>query len=379
MDLDITEEQKMLKIMASDFLEKECPKSLVREIEASQEKYSPKLWKNMAELGWLGLVFPEEYGGSNGNFLDLIILLEEMGRNIVPGPFLSTVVSCGLPILNYGTEEQKKAILPKISSGDLIVALALIEPSDGYDYSPSAISVEAKPDGDDFVINGTKLFVAGASVANYLLVAVRTGVETAPRDGISLFLVDAQSSGISCEIMPTIALDGQCEVTFKDVRAPKDSMVGKPNQGWQIIESILTWGTVAKCAEMLGGARAILDMSLNYAKERQQYSRPIGGFQVIQHYLANMQMDINGIRSITYETSWKVSEGIPCAKEVSIAKAWVNETYRRIAELGIRIHGAIGTTQDHDMSLYYRRARAAEFTFGDTDFHREVVASQLGL
>jgi alkylation response protein AidB-like acyl-CoA dehydrogenase len=195
MDFALSEEQEMLKKMARDFLENECPKSLVREMEDDEKGYSPELWKKMADLGWMGLVLPEEHGGEGLTFLDLAVLIEEMGRALVPGPYLSTVVYCGLPILAAGTEEQKREFLPKIAKGDLILSLALTEPSASWE--PSGIETRAVADGDDFVINGTKLFISDAHVADCLLCATRTRDSAEGEDGITLFLVDAKSQGIS--------------------------------------------------------------------------------------------------------------------------------------------------------------------------------------
>jgi len=377
MNLDFTEEQEMLRTSARDFLSTECPKTVVRELEESEEGYSKEMWKKMADLGWIGLVLPEEYGGTGGEFMDLIVLLEEMGRNILPSPFFSTVVLCSLPILEYGTEEQKKEFLPKISNGEIIMSLALAEPS--ATYNASGITVKASLQGDEYVISGTKLFVHDAHIADYLLVATRTTEGANPQEGITLLLVDAKSPGVKSSVVPTAALDKQCEVIFEDVKVPRKNMLGVPNQGWDIVKRLLEQATVAKCAEMLGGGQAALEMSNSYAKERVQYGRLIGDFQTIQNYLANMWIDMETSRNITYEAVWMVGEKLPCTKEVSIAKAWVSEAFKFITERGVQIHGAIGMTRDHDMGLYYRRAWAWDVVFGDADFHRDIVAQQLGL
>ncbi len=377
MDLDFTEEQEMLKTMARDFLEKECPKTLVREMEEDDKGYSPGLWKKMADVGWMGLVFPEKYGGMEGNFLDLAVLLEEMGRALLPGPFFPTVVLCGSLILAAGSEEQRQEFLPKIASGEMILTLALTEPSARYDAA--SISVRAVAEKDEYVIDGIKLFVPDVHVADYLLCVTRTKEGAAPEDGITLFLVDARSPGITCTLLKTIAGDKQCEVVFDKVRVPKKNILGELDRGWPVVEKTLEQAAVAKCAEMVGGAQQVLEMTVAYAKERVQFDRAIGSFQAIQHYCANMATDVDGMRFITYEAAWKISEGLPVAMEAAMAKAWASDAYRRITALGHQIHGGIGFTKDHDMQLYFRRAKAAEVTFGDGDFHREAVAQQLGL
>jgi alkylation response protein AidB-like acyl-CoA dehydrogenase len=377
MDLGFSEEQEMLRKTARDFLQTECPTTLVKEMADDEKGYTPELWAKMAELGWMGLALPEEYDGMGMSFLDLSVLLEEMGRACLPGPFFSTVVLGGFTIIEAGNEEQKKDLLPKIATGEVILAMALTEPSASYDAA--SVTVQAVPDKDDYVINGTKLFVENAHIADYMVCVTRTKDGSSPEDGITLFLVDGKSPGISTTVLKTIAGDKQCEVIFDNVRVPKKNMLGKLDKGWPVVAKMLEMAAVAKCAEMVGGAQAALDMSVAYAKERIQFGRPIGSFQAIQHHCANMVTDVDGSRFITYQAAWKVSEGLPATMEVSMAKAWVSEAYRRVTQLGHQIHGGIGFCMDHDMPLYFKEAKAAESTFGNADWHREIVAQQLGL
>lgn len=377
MDLDLTEEQEMLQTMARDFLTRECPKALVRELEEDEKGYSPALWRKMAELGWMGLVLPVEYDGMEMGFMDLIILLQEMGRNILPGPFFCTVVLGSLPILSAGTEEQKKEFLPKIASGEMILTMALTEPNGRYDAA--GVETKAVAQGDSFVISGTKLFVENAHIADYMICVARTTEGATPEEGITLFLVNAKSPGIKVEGIPTMADDKLCEVVFENVSVPRNNMLGELDNGWSIVARTLEQATMAKCAEMVGGAEAALDMTLNYVKERVQYNRPIGSFQVIQHYCANMWTSVVTSRNILYKTAWKVGEGLPATGDVAAAKGWINQAYTFVTERAVQCHGAIGLTRDHDIGLYYRRAKAGELAFGDTDFQKEIVAQQMGL
>jgi alkylation response protein AidB-like acyl-CoA dehydrogenase len=377
MDLDLTEEQEMLRKTARDFLEKECPKSLVRELEEDEKGYSPELWRKMAELGWMGLVLPEEHGGMDMGFMDLIILLQEMGRNILPGPFFSTVVLGGIPILLAGTDEQKKEFLTKIADGELIMTMAWLEPSARYDAAGIAAKASAK--GDEYVVNGTKLFVENAHIADFMVCAARTKSTKNPEEGITLLIVDAKSPGIKIEVMPTIGADKLCEVVFDNVKVPKQNVLGEADKGWPLLSKMIEHAAIAKCAEMVGGAEASLDMTLAYVKEREQYGRPIGGFQVIQHYLANMWTKVDTSRNILYLAAWKLAEGQPAARDIATAKGWINEAYKFVTERAVQCHGAIGTTRDHDIGLYYRRSKSTELAFGDTDFHVEAVARELGL
>ena len=376
MDYALSEQQEMLKNTARDFLAKECPKSLVRQMEKDERGYSPDLWKKMADLGWMGLVFPEAYGGSGLTLLDLTTLLEEMGAALVPGPFVSTVVS-GLAVLKWGTEKQKKELLPKIAKGQATIALALTESSATYDAA--GIKVKAVGDGNDFIITGTKLFVTDAHVADCLLVAARTKASKDKQDGITLFLVDAKTPGIKYSPLSTFTGDKKCEVAFTGVHVPKANVVGRVDKGWPVVEEIIGLAAFALCPWMVGGAQQALDMAVAYAKERVQFGRAIGTFQAIQHKCANTAVDVAGGRDVVYETAWKLTEGIPCKKDISIAKAWVSEAYRKACVEGIQIHGGIGITQDHDMQLFYRRAKALETAFGDADYHLEMVAREMGL
>jgi alkylation response protein AidB-like acyl-CoA dehydrogenase len=377
MDLGLSEEQKMLKDMARDFLTDKFPKEVVKEIEESELGYSPETWKEMAGLDWMRLVFPEEYGGAGMTFLDLAMLLEEMGAVCLPGPYFSTVVLGGLPICALGTEEQKKQFLPGIGDGELIFTLALTEPSASYDAA--GVGLATKADGDSYILNGTKLFVPDANAANYMLVVARTSRGKSSEEGITIFIVDAKSPGIGCTVLKTIAGDKLCEVVFDKVKVPRGNILGELDWGWSGVRKIVETAAVGKCCELIGCIQRALDMTIDYAKERKQYDRPIGSFQVIQHYCADMATDVDGARLSTYNVAWMVSEGLPCTAEVAIAKAWAGQASQRVMALAHQIHGAIGVTIDHDLQYYTRRAKAAEVTFGDSRFYQEVVAREMGL
>jgi alkylation response protein AidB-like acyl-CoA dehydrogenase len=374
MKLNLTEEQEMIKKTACDFLADKCPKTFVKQMEESETGYSRELWQEMAELGWMGLAFPEKYGGGDMNFLDLAVLLEEMGRACLSGPFFSTVVLGGLPILDLGNEEQKQEYLSKLIRGEKIFTLALTEP--GYqDYDASSVTVEATPDDGNYIINGTKLFVPDAHIADYLICVARTK----PENGITIFLADAKNPRINCTVLKTVAGDKLCEVVFDQMPVPKANILGQLNLEWSAVQRIIERAAVGKCCAMVGNIQRVLEMTVDYAKERKQFDRPIGSFQIIQHYCADMATDIDGARFSTYQAAWMLSEGLPCTKEVAIAKAWIGEASQRVVALAHQIHGAIGVTIEHDLHFYTRRAKAAELAFGDADFYREVVAREMGL
>ena len=374
MNFSLGEEQVMLKTSARDFLERECPKRLVREMAEDERGYSPELWKKMADLGWMGLAFPEQYGGVGSSFLDLAVLLEEMGRALVPSPFLPTVVLAGRPILAAGSEEQKQHFLPAIASGDMKMTLASTEPGGGLEASD--VNVRAVPSGEDFIIKGTKLFVPDAHVADYILCVTRTKDAASHEDGITLFLVDATTPGIHTEVLKTVTGEKLCEVVFSNVAVPATSMLGEMDRGWPIVRRVLDEAAVAECARMIGGAQWVLDATVYYANERIAFGRPIGSFQAVAHRCANMAIAVEGAVSVTYYAAWAVSENDPqMSVAASVAKAWCSDMYKQVAGDGIQVHGAVGFTQEHDMNLYFKRAKTSEAAFGDGRYHRERVAS----
>jgi alkylation response protein AidB-like acyl-CoA dehydrogenase len=377
MDFSFTEEQDMLRISARDFLAKECPKSKVREMDKDERGYDPQMWLSMAELGWMGLIFPEEYGGMAANFMDLVILMEEMGRNILPGPYFSTIALCALPLLEYGASYQKTKFLQQIAKGEAVWTFALAEASGKY--RASEVKLRALLEGTNYVLKGYKLFVTDAHVADYILVVSRTGEGNNPDEGITLFIVDAKEPNVKMEAIPTIGGDRQFKISFDSVVVPQDNILGQINNGWDIVDFILQRAAVLKCAEISGACQAVLDITSGYAKERIQFDRPIGSFQAVQHKLADMLIDVEAVQYLLYQAAWGISIGSLSPWQISAAKVKANEVYQRICIEAIAAHGAIGYTMDHDIGLYYRRVKAAEFAVGDTDLFREVIAIQLGL
>jgi alkylation response protein AidB-like acyl-CoA dehydrogenase len=378
MDLGLSEEQELLKNFARDFLEKECTEQLVREMEEDEKGYSPELWKKMAEQGWQGLIVPEQYGGTGMGFIDFVILIEEFGRALVPGPFLTTAVGGAIALLEGGSDAQKQQYLPKIASGEQIWTLAFTEPSARFDAE--GVELEAKAEGGGFVLNGTKLFIRDAHVSDYMTVVARTKKGKDAEDGITLFIVDNKSAGVSHTALKTIASDKQCEVKFENVKVPKENVIGQVDKGWEIFTRIASKATVLECAYLVGLAQKDFEISVQYAKDRIQFGRPIGSFQAIQHKAADMITDVDGARFITYKAAWSVAEGAPEAEmDVHMAKAWCSEATRRVVAHGQQIHGGVGFTKEYIIQLFFRRQKAAELAWGDADYHREHVAELLKL
>jgi alkylation response protein AidB-like acyl-CoA dehydrogenase len=375
-DFAFSEEQEMLRSSARDFLARECPSSYVRRMMETADAWDPSLWARLAEMGWTGLGIPEAYGGA-GTFLDLVVVLEEAGRALLPGPFFSTM-ALGVPaLLEAGTEEQKREVLPRIAQGQARITAAVTEPSGRWDAD--GITLAARPQGEGWRLEGVKLFVPDAAVADYVVVAARTGGDG--EDGVTLFLVRGRQAGIA--IAPLETMDQTrpwYEVRFQGLELGPEAVMGSAGQGWAPLRRTLEWGTAALCAEMVGGSQWVLDTSVEYAKTRHQFGKPIGVYQAVSHKLADMLLETESARSATYYAAWTVDADAPDRSlAVSMAKAYASDTYRRTAGNGIQVHGGIGFTWEHDMHLYFKRAKASEVTFGDATYHRELVAQALDL
>jgi alkylation response protein AidB-like acyl-CoA dehydrogenase len=369
MNLDFTTEQNTFRESAQRFLANHCPFDKVRQIEESAAGYAAELWPLMAELGWFGMAFPEQYGGFDGEFMYTVILQEEIGRACFPSPFFSTVLQCGLTILEGGSESQKQELLGKISEGRLIMALAQLEEEGSY--HASGIQMTARPRNGHYVLNGVKMFVMDANVAQTLLVAARTP------EGITLFLVDAQAPGLTCTKMPTIGMDNCCRLVFSEVPVPATAVLGQTGKGWEALEKMAPRALVAKAAEMVGGCRGAIDLTAQYAKERVQYGRPIAGYQAIQHFMANMALAYDTGWSYLYKVASLIDAGQEVSVEASLLKSAMNENYLFVSERACHIHGGIGTTREAAIGLYFRRAKAFSYLMGDTEYHDEKVAAAI--
>jgi alkylation response protein AidB-like acyl-CoA dehydrogenase len=375
MDLGLTEEQQMLREFARDFLEKECTEAYVRDMEEDATGYLPEVWRKMAEQGWMGLMVPEQYGGAGMGFLDLMVLIEEFGRAIVPGPFITSSVST-IALLEAASDAQKQALLPGIASGDKIWTLAHTEPSARFDAE--GVQLTATRDGDVYVLNGTKLFIKDSHVADHMVVVARTG--GAGENGVSLFYVDARAPGITHEPLVTVALDRQNAVRFDNVRIPADHLLGREGEAWPVFQRIARQATVLESIYLVGLSQQAFDITLDYTKEREQFGVKIATFQAMQHMAADMITDVDSSRLITYQAAWSVANGQPDADEdVHVAKAWSSEASRRVVAKAQEMHGGIGFTKDYKIQLYFRRQKAAELAWGDAEYHRELVAQALGI
>ncbi len=381
MDFSLTEAQERIKKEARAFLEKECPESFVRAMEEDDAGFSKGLWRKMAGMGWLGLPYPEQYGGKGGGFIDLALLFEEMGRAMLPSPYLSTVILCGLTILEAGTDKQKNEVLPKIAKGDLVLSLALTEPESSWDgtaWKPEGVTVKAAPKGDDYIISGTKLFVHDAHIADYLLCVTRTRKGKKPDDGITLFLVDAKAPGINYEILDTTAGDKQSEVTFRRVKVSKKNMVGPLHKGWASLQRVINKGAVLLCADMVGAGQRVLEITVDYAKTRVQFDMPIGINQYVQDHCAFLLSEVDSSRWLTYQAVWKLNENLPGNLEVAMAKAWTSDSHERACWRGHQVLAGVGYEVDRGLlPLFSRRGKTKQLYLGDSEFFLEALMEEV--
>ena len=374
MDILPSEEEQMLKNVAREFLEAEVSTALVREMELDGLGYPPALWKQMADLGWLGMSLPEQYGGQGLPLVYLGLIIEEIGRVMAPVPLHSTMVAA-LTVDSDGTDQQKQAILPAVADGKMVLTWAVHERD--ARLIPEAMNLEAKADGDGWILNGTKMFVDNFVVAQRCLVACRTSPASDANQGISLFLIDPNGTGVNQTALVTLAKDKQSRVDFKDHRIESAALVGEIDQGWPIIEAMLDRGTALLCCQMVGAARKDSEMAIEYAKNRVAFGRPIGSFQSVQHMLADMLLHVDGGEMLTFEALWKLDQGLPASVEVSQAKAFCNEKCESVVRTSQVIHGGIGFMMEFDLHLWFRRVTAWTMRMGTTYDHRAKIASAL--
>ncbi len=375
MDVQLSEEQESLRIAARDFLVGECPMAWVREQMEDPKDLGGALWKKMAELGWLGLMVPEEHSGAELDLLSLSIVCEEMGRVLLPEPYLSTVAVGANAILLAGSDDQKRKLLPEIVEGRLKIALAQLEAS--LDWAADGIELDAKLQGETWTLSGTKHFSSDARHADRLLVPARTS--GSGESGITLFLLETESPEIS--VVPLRYTDQTrdvCEVCLNDLQVGPEQILGEVDEGWPLLRRSLDIAKVALCAEMLGGAERVLELSVAYAKQREQFGKPIGSFQAIQHKCANQFIQVEGMRSAVYYAAWAVGHDEPDAHlSACLAKSFCGDAYVSVAGEGIQIHGGLGFTWEQDLHLFYKRAKSSQLLFGDGRFNRELAARAL--
>ena len=375
MTLTLSEEQAFLKDTAKKFAQEKTPTTHFREIRDNEnpECFDREIWQEMAAQGWSGILVPEEYGGSNFGLAGIGVVLEELGRTLTPSPLFATSVVCATILNKAGSDSQKKEFLTKIASGEVTMAFALEE---GPRHKPFSINLEAKKDGKNFILNGKKNFVIDGGFADYIIVVAKTS-ET--EDHLSLFILAKDVKGLN--IIPTKMVDHKnaANIEFKEVIIPEANLLGAQNDAKEIIEETLDISRAALSAEMLGGALEAFDITLNYLKEREQFGEKIGSFQALQHRAALMFTDLELCKSCVIEALTAYDEGSnDLQRIVSLAKSKIGETFFNVSNEGVQMHGGVGVTDEYDIGLYMKRARVAEQTFGNSEYHRNRYAELTG-
>ena len=378
MALVLNEEQRLLQDTAREFLASNAPVTALRQLRDTQDPtgYAPELWQQMAELGWASIILPEQYGGLAFGFTGLGVVLEETGRTLTASPLVASAAVGASAILLGGSDRQKETLLPEIAAGELTLALALEE---SHHHRPARITTRAGRQGDSFVINGEKTFVLDGHSADQLIVVARTAGDDEAQEGITLFLVEREASGVHCQRTTMVDSRNAANIRLDDVAVTADSILGDIDKGWDVLEPVLDRGRVALAAEMLGCALEAFERTLEYLKEREQFGAPIGSFQALQHRAAIMQTEIELCRSVVLQALGAVDETpeqLPLL--ASLAKARLNELVKLVTNEAVQMHGGIGVTDELEIGFFLKRARVAMQIFGDTGFHKDRYAALCG-
>src|SRR4051794_2685926 len=378
MDIGFSEEQELLRDTARKFLDSECTTKFVRAMMATEAAVTADFWRQLAENGWLGIAYPEEDGGSGLGLVDLVVLMEEIGRAVMPGPFPATVLLGGAAIAEAGSPAQRREWLPRIAAGEAKATLAVTEPNARWDAS--GVTLTAREARGGFALSGTKMFVPDAHLADVLIVAARSRDGSTMEDGVSLFLVPKGAAGLEVRLLPSVDETRKVsEVRLDNVALPGSALLGELHQGWPPLARVMDHAAVALSAEMCGAAQRVLDITVEYAKLRVAFGKPIGSYQGVKHKCADMLVEIENAKSLTYYAAWAVDEGdAEAPMAVSMAKAAASDAGRKVCAAGIQLHGGIGMTWEHDLHLYLKRAKADEVAFGDASWHRERIARMMG-
>jgi alkylation response protein AidB-like acyl-CoA dehydrogenase len=375
-DLRFTPEQEHLRGAARDYFQRNCPTTVVREVEDGETGFVPGMWAEMARLGWLGIAVPETYGGSGGGFLDLFPLYEELGRALVPSPHLDTAVIAVETLLAAGSDAQRDELLPAIVEGRCIVSLALLEANGGF--GRSSVTLPATAQGDDFVLDGTKLLVPFAPSADRLLCAARTGTGTSS-EGVTLFLVDPGAPGVTLSRLRTIDGGPLFAVELAGVTVSAADVVGDVGRGWEPLAQAMTKAAVLQTATIVGAGHAVLDMTNQYAKDREQFGNPIGRYQAVQYMVTDVLIDMHRADLLARQAAYRIDAGKPFAREAAIAVAFGKEAAAHLHRQAHEVHAGVAFILDHDLQLYSRRSKFWENNLGDARYHHDQLARELQL
>lgn len=372
MNLDFSEEQEMLREMVRSLCTEHADIDVVRAMEDDPTGYPADLWKQLGEVELLGILIPEEFGGAGMSMLDAAVVYEEFGRSLAPSPHFVSCVLAASAILQAGDEDQKKEWLPRIASGDAVISPAWLEPGNGY--GPKGVQLRAQAEGDEFVLTGTKLHCLFASSASRLLVLARTGEGLGD---IDLFLVDPQAAGVSLEQQMSLASDTQYKIDLEGVRVPASARLGGAGSGWAAWNQVMHDGIILAAAQAMGGAQRALDITCEYASEREQFDKPLAAFQSISHYLADAATQVSGGTTLVHEAAWARSEGKDTSRLAPMAKLFACQIYRDLTAMSLQVFGGVGFTIEYDAQLFFRRAKQLQISWWDTPYLEELVASSV--
>ena len=371
-NLRLSESEEMLRKTAQDFMQRDATKEVVQALQETDTGYNEELWRKIVEMGWLGVIIPEQYGGTGNPLTSAGVLFEVLGRGPLPGPYFSSAILGSLIILEAGTEEQKRDILPAVAEGKQILTLALTEPE--YSWEPGAVQTTATSKNGDFVIDGLKLFTVDAGAATHFIVVARTGKVTDPAKGISLFLVDSKSAGVSVRQLHGFLAGRTFEVKLDAVKVPGSAMLGDSDERWPSLKQAIEKSIPVLCAYQVGGCQALLDMTLEQTRTRIQFGQPVGRFQRVQDMIIEMVDHTDAARWTTYEALWKLDTQRPAAESVHLAKVVASEGYFEVCTLAHRAFSGISYSKEHPASFHTRASRALYTYLGDPAYHRQQLA-----
>jgi 3-oxocholest-4-en-26-oyl-CoA dehydrogenase beta subunit len=375
-EFTLSDDAVMIQNVAREYLRERCTGVFLREMACDETGFSRTMWKEIAELGWLGILFDEAYGGSGASFLDMFVLCEEIGKVLFPSPLFCSAVLSGLIISEAGDEAAKKTLLPPLVAGERIFTTALLDEGGNRDFeAPDTTATEVG--AGTYVLQGTRLLVPYAHVADALVVCAQ--VEGAAGSGPTLFVVEKGAGGMKMVPLETLSAEKSFAVVFGGTEVPGSAILGAVGQGNKVMQEVIPRVVALKCGEMLGGLERVVEMTVAHVKERRQFGAPLGTLQAVQHHCADLATYLETARLLAYQAASLMSDGLPCRKEVSMAKAWCSDVYKKATWIAQQLHGGIGFTEEYDLHFFYKHAKEAELAFGDGRSHRARVADAMGI
>jgi alkylation response protein AidB-like acyl-CoA dehydrogenase len=375
LDLELTEIEEMLKNTALTFLQRDMPKDLLQSLLDTDTGYNDEIWKKAVDMGWLGIVIPEKYGGTDTPLTSAGVLFDALGTGPLPGPYFSSGILGSLIIMEAASEELKELLLPAMAAGERVVTLALTEPE--YSWEPSAVQTTAKLEDGDFVIDGLKLFILDAGAATHFIVVARTGEGADPSKGLSLFLVDKETPGVSVSQVPGFLAGRSFEVRLSSVRVPQSDMLGDKDEGWPVLEQAIQKSIPVLCAYKVGGCQCLIEMALEYSRVRVQFGQPIGRFQRVQDHIIDMVHHTEAARWATYEALWKLDTQRPATESVHLAKVLASDGYWEVVTLAHQVFSGMSYSKEHAVSYHTRTSRSLYNFLGEPAYHRQQLARLL--